>query len=252
MGDIKSFSKELLQLIGKGKINSREELASLKGVISKKHGLKEIPSNPTILSFSTKRTPKQFEILSLKPTRSLSGLAVVAVMVPPHDCPGKCIYCPSSLLEGKDVPKSYTGNEPAAMRGVLADFNPKIQIAGRLRQLDEIGHSIAKIELVVMGGTFLSMPYSFQKKFMLSCINTISGTRARSIEKAKQLAMTADRRITGITFETRPDYCGSKEIDSMLSFGGTRCELGVQTISDKIYKKIRGRNAKKYRGFVEN
>jgi len=46
-------------------------------------------------------------------------------------------------------------------------------------------------------------------------------------------------RIAGITFETRPDFCGKKEIDRMLAFGGTRCELGVQTIYDLVYKRIK-------------
>ncbi len=245
MDKIESFSKELLELLEQGKIKDRDALGRTKNRLAEKHRLQGTPSNPTILSFSKNRNSKHLKFLMLKPTRSLSGIAVVAVMTKPHKCPGKCIYCPGSLLEGKDLPKSYTGMEPAAMRAVSADFNPTTQAKSRLKQLYETGHSTEKIELVVMGGTFLSQPAKFQEKFMVSCINAITGSRARKIDSARDAALTSERRITGITFETRPDYCGKKEINSMLGFGGTRCELGVQTISDRVYKLIkRGHSVK--------
>src|SRR5207247_766789 len=56
------------------------------------------------------------DVLRVKPTRSASGVAVVAVMTPPHACPhGTCVYCPGGLRVG--TPQSYTGSEPAARRG---------------------------------------------------------------------------------------------------------------------------------------
>jgi elongator complex protein 3 len=39
----------------------------------------------------------------------------------------------------------------------------------------------------------------------------------------------------GLCIETRPDFCGEAEIRSMLDFGTTRVELGVQTLDDEIY-----------------
>ena len=197
-----------------------------------------MPKNSLILSFAGKKTEKILSLLSVKPTRGLSGIAIVAVMTKPHKCPGKCIYCPSSLLPGKLTPKSYTGREPATMRAISANFDPEQQINDRLRQLQEAGHPTNKIELIVMGGTFLSQQLSFQKKFMLSCLNAFNGKKSKTIAAAAEAAESAANRITGITFETRPDFCGKKEINNMLSFGGTRCELGVQTIYDSVYKKI--------------
>ncbi|MDP2973613.1 MAG: tRNA uridine(34) 5-carboxymethylaminomethyl modification radical SAM/GNAT enzyme Elp3, partial [Candidatus Diapherotrites archaeon] len=185
-----------------------------------------------------KKTEKILSLLSVKPTRGLSGIAIVAVMTKPHKCPGKCIYCPGSLLPGKRTPKSYTGREPATMRAISANFDPEQQINDRLRQLQEAGHATNKIELIVMGGTFLSQQLSFQKKFMLSCLNAFNGKKSKTIAAAAEAAESAANRITGITFETRPDFCGKKEVNNMLSFGGTRCELGVQTIYDSVYKKI--------------
>ena len=89
-----------------------------------------------------------------------------------------------------------------------------------------------------MGGTFLSTHFSYQKRFVKGCLEAISGKKTKSLEAAKGLCEKSRRRITGITFETRPDFCGKKEIDRMLSFGGTRVELGVQNIDDEIYRKI--------------
>ena len=42
-----------------------------------------------------------------------------------------------------------------------------------------------------------------------------------------------------MTFETRPDYCKEPHVDRMLKMGVTRVELGVQTIHNHIYEKIK-------------
>jgi len=48
--------------------------------------------------------PKPGEVR--KPTRTISGITPVAVMLPPRKCNhGACIYCPNL-----DVPQSYTPN----------------------------------------------------------------------------------------------------------------------------------------------
>jgi len=184
-------------------------------------------------------------LLSIQPIRNLSGVAVVAVMTKPFDCVGKCIYCPSSLVSGRKTPKSYTGKEPATMRGLMYGFDAFKQASARIRQLEEIGHKVDKIELIAMGGTFFCHPEKEQEKFVLDCYNAVSGKHAKNINAAKKFAETSKRRIVGLTFETRPDFCGKKEIERMLYFGGTRCELGVQIPSDKIYEKIeRGHTVK--------
>ncbi len=235
---LRAYCLDLIRSIESGEIKTRKELNEKKIALCAKYRLREMPSNPTILSFASKRSDLLSRMLSVKPTRSLSGIAIVAVMTKPHRCPGKCIYCPSSLLPNQETPKSYTGREPATMRAISANFDPEKQIKNRLQQLQEAGHATNKIELIVMGGTFLSQQLSFQKKFMLSCLNAFNGKKSKTINAAAKAAESAENRITGITFETRPDFCGKREINNMLSFGGTRCELGVQTIYDGVYKKI--------------
>jgi len=235
---IRAYSLELIRVIESGAVHSADELNEAKLVLCKKHGVSCMPSNATVLSFAKKRTDALLNCLRAKPTRSLSGIAVVAIMARPYKCPGKCIYCPGSLLPGEQTPKSYTGMEPATMRALSSGFSPKKQVESRLAQLNEGGHSTEKVELIVMGGTFLSQPRTYQEGFMLSSINAICGSRAKSIEKARMAAEKSSTRIAGITFETRPDFCGKPEINRMLRFGGTRCELGVQTIYDRVYREI--------------
>ena len=53
------------------------------------------PNSETLALVSEEDLPVVEEILRRKPVRTLSGVAVVAVMTSPAPCPhGKCIYCP--------------------------------------------------------------------------------------------------------------------------------------------------------------
>ncbi|MDD5162808.1 MAG: tRNA uridine(34) 5-carboxymethylaminomethyl modification radical SAM/GNAT enzyme Elp3 [Candidatus ainarchaeum sp.] len=237
MSSVKKFSRQIIALVEEGKIKNKQELNKKKLFLCKKFFLKQVPSNPDILAFAKNPSAATRRILGIKPTRTLSGIAIVALMPPPSNCPGKCIYCPNSLIKEK-TPKSYTGREPATMRAVMSGFSAKKQIFARLKSLEETGHNTGKIELVVMGGTFLASPLPKQKKFVLDCLNTVSGKKTVSLEKARLFSEKSEKRIVGMAFETRPDFCGKKEIGNMLSFGATRVELGVQNVFDDVYKKI--------------
>lgn len=41
-------------------------------------------------------------------------------------------------------------------------------------------------------------------------------------------------KCIGITIETRPDYCLKPHLSSMLSYGCTRLEIGVQSIYEDV------------------
>jgi len=109
----------------------------------------------------------------------------------------------------------------------------------RLRILSEMGHPTDKIELIIMGGTFLAYPKEYQYQFIKDCYDGLNGEDSATLEEAKQHNETASHRCTGLCIETRPDWCGQEEIDRMLQFGTTRVELGVQTLSDEIYQLVR-------------
>ena len=166
-----------------------------------------------------------------KASRTISGVTPVAVMAKPFPCPGKCVYCPSS----PEAPKSYTVESPAVLRARTCGFDARKQVEVRLKTLAEMGHAQDKVELIIMGGTFLFYPRDYQYQFVKDCYNALNGSPSSSLEKARKLNENAERRCVGLCIETRPDFCGEDEISSMLDFGTTRVELGVQTLEDKIH-----------------
>ena len=220
---------------------TRAKLETMKRKIAKKYQLKRFVKNSEILDYIL--TSERFtdtikenltQLLQVRKVRTISGIAVVAVMTKPSPCPGKCIYCP----EVDGAPKSYTGKEPAAMRGAQNDYIPKKQVQARLDQLKSIGHPLDKIHLVIMGGTFLATPSDYQEYFVKECIDGITGKISKNLDIAKQNAETSIYRNTGITFETRPDYCTGTHVSKILELGGTFVEIGVQTLSDRIMRYI--------------
>ncbi len=168
-------------------------------------------------------------------TRTISGVTPVAVMTLPMKCPGQCIYCPTF----SDTPQSYTPTSPAVLRARECDYDAREQVKLRLRILSEMGHPTDKIELIVMGGTFLAYPEDYQYQFIKDCFDGLNGEESATLEGAKLLNEKAVHRCTGLCIETRPDWCGQEQIDRMLEFGATRVELGVQTLDDEIYQLVR-------------
>ncbi len=167
--------------------------------------------------------------------RTISGVTPVAVMTQPMKCPGQCIYCPTYPA----TPQSYTPESPAVLRARQCDYDAKKQIRLRLKVLSEMGHSTDKVELIIMGGTFLAYPTDYQYQFIKDCFDALNGVESATLEEAKRVNQTAKHRCTGLCIETRPDWCGQEEIDRMLEFGTTRVELGVQTLDDEIYRLVR-------------
>ena len=241
--------KKLLEEINSGKIKSKKELDKRKKEIAIKHNLGRYPQNAEIFALAKGKTKEKVRnILQIKPTRTMSGVAVVAVMSKPWPCPhGKCTYCPHV----DNVPESYTGKEPAARRAIANNFDPYKQVQNRLAQLYATGHLPQKVELIVMGGTFPAMPRVYQENFIKKCLLAMNRfpkhepKKIPSLEKIQKANERAKIRCVGMTFETRPDWGKEKHADFMLKLGGTRVELGVQTVYDRIYKKVnRGHTVK--------
>ena len=170
-----------------------------------------------------------------KLARTISGVTPVAVMTLPMKCPGQCIYCPTYPA----TPQSYTPESPVVLRARQCDYDAKEQIKLRLKILSEMGHPTDKVELIVMGGTFLAYPEDYQHQFIKDCYDALNGEQSATLADAKQLNETANHRCTGLCIETRPDWCQQEQVDRMLEFGTTRVELGVQTLDDKIYQLVR-------------
>jgi len=156
----------------------------------------------------------------------------VAVMAKPFPCPGSCVYCPGS----PGAPKSYTVESPAVLRAIKCDFDPGRQVELRLKTLADMGHALDKVELIVMGGTFLAYPEEYQYQFVQDCYDALNGVPSADLAEAKRFNETAEHRCVGLCIETRPDWCGQNEIKRMLDFGTTRVELGAQTLDDNIHR----------------
>lgn len=265
---MKKACRIIIEEILNGKISTRRQLEVEKRQLCRDLKLSKFMSNSNILSYAT---PEEKEIVSnilkKKPTRTMSGVAIVAVMCHPHECPhGRCFYCPKSEV----APPSYTGEEPAALRGRMFDFHPYVQTFNRLKQLKKIGHPIDKVELIIMGGTFPSRDICYQQWFTSQCLKAmvdfglivenndsykIDKEKIRNYEKdvlktyppndycliedVQKANESSKVRCVGMTFETRPDYCKEVHVDEMLNMGVTRVELGVQTLYDDLYEKIK-------------
>jgi len=205
--------------------------------VSAKYALPTLPKNADILVNLSHSYDKLRKLLMVKPTKTASGVAVVAVMPKPYACPhGKCVYCPGGVEVG--TPNSYTGKEPSTINAIEYDYDPYQQIRSKMQHLEENGHDISKVELVVIGGTFLFMPREYQNEFVKTCYDALNGLRAESLEQAKSFNETARVRNVGFTIETKPDYCKQEHVDLMLNYGATRVEIGVQALRDDVYKIV--------------
>ena len=242
---VMTFYSEITDLILTKKIGSKEELHKKKIKLCKKYKIDNVPPDSEILArippdFSDEEMELAVSILRRKSMRTISGVAIVAVMTSPANCPhGRCIPCPGG--PSNNTPQSYTGYEPAAMRASLNDFDPYLQTLNRLKQLEAIGHSINKIDLILMGGTFTSRTPFYQEWFVKRCFDALNNKESSTLEKAKTLNETAKSRCIGLTEETRPDWFRLQHADQALRLGATRVELGVQTVFDDIlYQMKRG------------
>jgi elongator complex protein 3 len=206
--------------------------------ICTKYSLERIPRNYEILSSVTgSEYVKLQKALVRKPVKTASGVAVIALMPKPYACPhGRCTYCPGGIEYNS--PNSYTGREPSTQNAILNNYDPKKQILDKLEHLIAYGHDSTKLELVIVGGTFLFMPRDYQINFIKSCFDALNGFDSPDLESAKKNNEKANFRNVGFTIETKPDYCKKEHVDWMLEYGVTRVEIGVQSLHDRVYEIV--------------
>lgn len=211
--------------------------AQIKKVCTK-YSLERIPRNYEILStVNGAEYARLQKILLKKPVKTASGVAVIALMPMPYACPhGRCTYCPGGVEFNS--PNSYTGNEPATVNAIETGYDAKRQILGKIEKLIAYGHDPTKMELVIVGGTFLFMPKKYQDDFIKSCYDALNGFDSETLEGAKTANETAQIRNVGFTIETKPDYCKKEHVDMMLQYGVTRVEIGVQSLQERVYKIV--------------
>lgn len=180
-------------------------------------------------------------LLRAKPVRTASGVAVVAVMCKPHRCPhiamtgNVCVYCPGGPDSDFEYStQAYTGYEPTSMRAIRARYNPYDQARGRIAQLEALGHSVDKVEYIIMGGTFMALDEAYRDFFVRRLHDALTGHTSASVDEAVEYAEQAPVKCVGITIETRPDYCLKPHLGQMLRYGCTRLEIGVQSVYEDV------------------
>jgi elongator complex protein 3 len=228
------FYTEIEKEIKSGKIKSKLQLESAKFRIAKDLRLEWIPGDTEILNSSTYNEEEK-DLLRIKKTRTVSGVAVVAAMTSPESCPhGKCIYCPGGV--DNNSPQAYTGFEPAALRGRNHGYDPYEIVFSRLKQLETIGHDTSKVDLIIMGGTFTARAADYQLNYIKGCLDGMNGSVSQDLGASIAENEKSARRCIGLTVETKPDWFMQKDIDLALSYGTTKVELGIQNLKESVLK----------------
>ncbi|MBQ9001992.1 MAG: tRNA uridine(34) 5-carboxymethylaminomethyl modification radical SAM/GNAT enzyme Elp3 [Eggerthellaceae bacterium] len=190
--------------------------------------------------------------LQMKPRRTASGVATITVITKPWPCRNNCVYCPNDPR----MPKSYLSNEPACQRAERNRFHPYLQVASRLRTLEQMGHDTDKIELIVLGGTWLDYPEAYRIWFTFELFKALNdspesrmsalsnpdrivaqGEPMRDIadlESQHAINEKAAHRVVGLVFETRPDTVSTDALRHLRHLGCTKVQLGVQSIRQKL------------------
>lgn len=228
-----------MAMLTDGSISSRSDVQRAKASLCKKHGLARVPANYELLAHVPEEIRDDVEhLLRNKPVRTASGVAPVAVMTSPADCPhGRCSYCPGGVVNNS--PQSYTGREPAALRATMYGFDPYDQTKARLEQLRAIGHRTDKVDLIIMGGTFTARPPDYQEWFVKRCFDAMNACESPSLAASHEINESARSRCAGLTVETRPDWLGEEHVARSISLGATKVELGVQVLDDQVLEGVK-------------
>ncbi|MBU0666882.1 MAG: tRNA uridine(34) 5-carboxymethylaminomethyl modification radical SAM/GNAT enzyme Elp3 [Nanoarchaeota archaeon] len=167
---------ELIRFVKKEK-PTKKQINNKKIELCSKYKIKKIPTNIEVLC-NCKQKDMDFlkKYLQTKPTRTISGVAVLAVMTRPYPCPhGKCTYCPGGVdSEFGNVPQSYTGREPSTMRGMRNNYDAYRIIFNRLEQYIVLGQNPEKAEVIIMGGTFPSFPKDYQEETVTNIFKALN------------------------------------------------------------------------------
>ncbi|MFH1276249.1 MAG: tRNA uridine(34) 5-carboxymethylaminomethyl modification radical SAM/GNAT enzyme Elp3 [Candidatus Woesearchaeota archaeon] len=213
-----NFHQEIIEELKK-KDYSVKEWAKLKRDLSLKYKLKKIPTNIEILLNANDQEMNLLKTkLSTKPVRTISGVAPVAIMTKPSKCPhGKCIYCIGGINSPwGDVPQSYTGHEPATMRGRRNNYDSYLQVFNRLQQYVLLGQNFEKVEIIIMGGTVTAEPKEYQEEFVLGLFQAMNDFSELFFNKNEQNKDEFDYLKFKEFFELPAENLGDKVRESKI------------------------------------
>jgi len=205
------------------------------------------------------KSPSFERVNTKKAVRSNSGVVVITIVTAPgrFSCPHDCFYCPDEPGQ----PRSYLSTEPAVARANQNDFDPVKQFYDRAGTLAKQGHTVDKVEIIVLGGTWSGYPQDYQEEFcrdVFYAANSFDEARSKLGARQEEAAFVRPRRplleeqalnetavvkVIGLTLETRPDFITPDEVQRLRRYGCTRVQIGVQHTDDDVLKYInRGHN----------
>lgn len=232
-----SAHERLIDGLLDGSIASKEDLHLAKLELCRRGLLPRPPSDADILSAASPSVRQRLEpLLRTKPSRTWSGVVVVAAMTKPFPCPhGACIYCPGGPRRG--TPQSYLGTEPAAMRAARHEYDPYRQTRARVAQLRAMGHPTDKVDFIILGGTFTTFPPAYREAFVKGCLDGLNGFVGDDLESAQRANERGDSRMIGLTIETKPERFADEDLEQAMRLGMTRVEFGVQSTFDDVLRR---------------
>src|SRR3989338_7374475 len=187
MATFNQVCAEILQELEQSNAKTKREFNHIKlKILNKYHSsLERVPKNADLyFAASEDQRRKYKDILSIKPVRTLSGVAPIALMSDPYPCPhtmkgiGPCSYCPGGPGSPfGDVPQSYTGKEPSTRRAIRNNYDPYLGVFNRLEHYIAMNLVPEKAEVILQGGTFSFFPYAYQEyfvKYLLKAMNDFS------------------------------------------------------------------------------
>jgi len=160
-------------------------------------------------------------------------------------CAHKCSFCPTELGSAVNnyqiLPKSYLSMEPGILRSIQNNFLAINQMNSRLSTLEKMGHTIDKLEVLVLGGTWSSYPKEYQYEYITHlyyAANTYYDKRETilSLEEEIELNEKAKVHIIGLTLETRSDSININEIKNFRRYNCTRIQIGIQHTDNAVLK----------------
>tara|TARA_B100001989_G_scaffold239452_1_gene203680 strand:- start:664 stop:2478 length:1815 start_codon:yes stop_codon:yes gene_type:complete len=214
-------------LVNDGLLTNNERFRKM---ITKKQGKSEYGEVTLTVSFSPHLTIHE----NYKPKTFDGGFT----------CKFDCLYCPTE----PGMPKSYPSKGPAMLRASRCKFFPHWQFYERLITLEKMGHvssAGSKIEVIILGGTYSSMPMEYREDFMRFLYASANnypnvfnpedvGTLAEETRKNK----TANFKIVGMVIETRPDCITNEELYFMRQAFVTKVQIGVQHFDNNVLRDI--------------
>ncbi|MBI2661499.1 tRNA uridine(34) 5-carboxymethylaminomethyl modification radical SAM/GNAT enzyme Elp3 [Candidatus Woesearchaeota archaeon] len=187
MASFNEICAKILEELESKKPGSKREFNQIKLDVIGRYSsmLGRIPKNADLyFAASDEQREKYKGILSLKPVRTLSGVAPIALMSDPYPCPhtmkgiGPCTYCPGGPGSPfGDVPQSYTGKEPSTRRSIRNHYDPYLVVFNRLEHYVAMNRVPDKAEIIIQGGTFTFFPKAYQEyfvKYALKAMNDFS------------------------------------------------------------------------------